>query len=165
MLGSAWNKNLARQTHALRGLGVEVDFIGLLDDEHRAAFAEAGVQYTQSYGLSEADIFERYRRCDLLLFASLYEGFGMPIVEAQAVGRPVVTGMTSSMPEVAGGAACLVDATSTDAIRAGVQRVIDNADYRATLVDRGFRNAQRFTPQQIASEYAALYREVGGCAR
>ncbi|MEP7343725.1 MAG: glycosyltransferase [Gemmatimonadaceae bacterium] len=160
MLGSAWNKNLARQTEALRGLSCEVDFVGLLSDEHRSAFEKAGVTFTHSFGLSDEEMHVRYKSCDLVLFASLYEGFGMPIAEAQAVGRPVVTSTTSSMPEVAGDAACLVDPTNTTAIRAGVDKVIRDEEYRAGLVSRGYVNASRFAPARIAAQYAELYREL-----
>ena len=84
----------------------------------------------------------------------------MPILEAQTVGRPVVTSGVSSMPEVAGDAACLVDPTDVAAIRAGVQRVIDDTTFRATLVERGFENVKRFGSEAVARQYADLYAEV-----
>ena len=84
----------------------------------------------------------------------------MPILEAQATGRPVVTSNVASMPDVAGDAACLVDPFSTDAIRDGVLRVIDDADYREELVRRGFENVKRFHPDVIADAYYSLYRKI-----
>jgi glycosyltransferase involved in cell wall biosynthesis len=160
MIGTAWNKNLVRQTEALAGIPCEVAFIGILSDEHRAALERAGVPYTSAYGLTNEQIVAQYERADLVLFASTYEGFGMPIVEANAVGRPVVTANTASMPEVAGDAACLVDPFVTASIRAGVMRVLADREYREGLVDRGFRNAARFSVASIARQYEALYRSL-----
>ena len=88
----------------------------------------------------------------------------MPIVEAQAIGRPVVTSNCSAMPEAAGGGACLVDPFDPASIRSGVERVINEAAYRDELVKRGFANAQRFSITKISSDYAAIYREVAAAA-
>jgi glycosyltransferase involved in cell wall biosynthesis len=98
--------------------------------------------------------------CDLLVFASTFEGFGLPIVEAQATGRPVVTSNIMSMPEVAGDAACLVDPFNVSSIREGVLKVINDSDYRNALVKAGFENVKRFQPEQIARQYAELYHEL-----
>ena len=64
------------------------------------------------------------------------------------------------MPEVAGGAACLVDPFDTESIRQGVLRVINDADYRSQLIENGFANAKRFSVARIAQEYAEVYRDV-----
>ena len=134
--------------------------IGRLEDEHRASLVTHGVAFTSASGLSDAAMRDEYAKCDMLVFASTAEGFGMPILEAQAVGRPVVTSQVSSMPEVAGDAAELVDPFDIASIRAGVRRVIEDARHREALVARGFENVRRFSPQAIAAQYAALYREV-----
>jgi glycosyltransferase involved in cell wall biosynthesis len=160
MLGTAWNKNLERQLEALAGLPCRVELVGWLTPALRAVFERHRVQYSAAYGLSDADLADRYATCDVLLFASLYEGFGMPIVEANAVGRPVVTADACSMPEVAGDAACLVDPLDVGSIRAGLERVIRDEDYRAHLVERGYSNAQRFRLDAIAAKYADVYRAV-----
>ena len=96
----------------------------------------------------------------MLVFASTYEGFGMPIVEANAVGRAVVAGNVCSTPEVASDAACLVDPFQVDSIRRGIQRVIQHRTYRETLIRNGLYNARRFTAKAIASQYLQIYLEV-----
>ena len=78
------------------------------------------------------------------------------------MGRPVVTSRVWSMPEVAGGAAEMVDPSDVAGIRAGVERVIGDAAYRRDLVERGFANAARFSAAAVAERYAALYREIAG---
>jgi glycosyltransferase involved in cell wall biosynthesis len=98
----------------------------------------------------------------MLLFASTYEGFGLPIIEAQAVGRPVITSDLCSMPEAAGGAACLVDPYDVAAIRQAVLRVMEDHEYRDDLIARGLVNVERFRASKVAAQYAQLYRTVAG---
>ena len=160
MIGTAWNKNFARQIEALAGLPCEVAFVGRLSEEHEAALAAHGISYRAHRDLTDDEMMQQYVDCDVLLFASTYEGFGMPIVEANAVGRPVVTSRTASMPEVAGDAACLVDPHDVASIRAGLERVLHDGAYRDALVERGYLNARRFTAALAAERYAALYRAM-----
>ena len=89
------------------------------------------IEYENWSNLSLDEVVRKYQQCDLLTFCSTYEGFGMPIVEANVVGRPVVTSDISSMPEVAGNAACLVDPFDSASIRSGIRRVIKDIDYRS----------------------------------
>jgi glycosyltransferase involved in cell wall biosynthesis len=110
--------------------------------------------------LSNEDLLKQYQCADMLVFASTYEGFGLPIVEANAVGRAVVTSNICSMPEVAGDAACLVDPYDVESIRKGILQVINCADYRAALVTAGLKNVERFRPEKIAEQYAQLYRKI-----
>jgi len=85
-----------------------------------------------------------------LVFPSLYEGFGLPILEAFACGCPVLTSDSSSMPEVAGGAAMLVDALDEDAISAGMTKLLDNADLRGDLIEKGLERCLDFSWEKTA---------------
>jgi glycosyltransferase involved in cell wall biosynthesis len=102
----------------------------------------------------------QYRMADIVCFASLYEGFGLPILEAQATGRPVVTSDRCSMPYVAGGAALLVNPESVDSIRSGIQSLIDNAQLREQLIVQGLENVKRFRISTMCEKYAELYQRV-----
>ena len=84
----------------------------------------------------------------------------MPILEANAVGRPVVTSNISSMPEVAGNAACLVDPYDVSKIRDGIFRVIQDGTFRNTLINNGIKNVSRFDPLVIARQYFNLYKSI-----
>jgi glycosyltransferase involved in cell wall biosynthesis len=134
--------------------------IGKLNESQVRELELSGIDYENKTNLSASQIITEYENCDIVGFASLYEGFGMPIIEAQRVGRPVVTSNCSSMPEVAGNGACLVDPLDVSSIRAGIQRVIEDQAFRESLVTNGFKNARRFEPDVIARQYLELYRSV-----
>ena len=159
-IGITPNKNLERVAQALAGIDCTLVVIGPLSAEQSAMLVHQGIAFENHSNLPRDELLDQYIRCDLLLFASTYEGFGLPIIEAQAVGRPVVTSDLAPMPEAAGGAACLVDPYDVPAIRRGVLRVIDDAAYRDDLVARGLRNVERFRAVRVAARYAQLYRAL-----
>jgi len=99
--------------------------------------------------VAESKLPSLYRGAVALLFPSLYEGFGLPIVEAMACGTPVITSNVTAMPEVAGGAALLVEPTSTIEIAAAIQTVIEDASLRARLRAKGVARAATFSWMKI----------------
>jgi glycosyltransferase involved in cell wall biosynthesis len=169
LVGTLANKNVPRIIEAISGLQVRLLVVGALDAEQRALLDLHRIDVEQVENLDRDGLAGCYRRADLLVFASTYEGFGLPIIEAQATGRPVVTSNVGAMPEAAGGAACLVDPFDVADIRRGIRRVLDEPGYAAGLVRAGFANAAQYQAARIAGEYAQLYRQVaaeaGGGAR
>ncbi len=121
------------------GLPDRVIFAGYVPDEDKAALISGATA---------------------LVFPSLYEGFGFPVVEAMACGTPVVCSNTSSLPEVAGDAALLVDPLDTDAITAAIDRVTADAQLRQTLIERGHVQAARFTWRACARTVLEVLEEV-----
>ncbi|HIJ85498.1 MAG TPA: glycosyltransferase family 4 protein [Magnetococcales bacterium] len=164
-IGITPNKNIERLIQALEGLNCTLVIIGVLTDAYKQALNRHQISYESMENLSREALVEQYVLCDLLVFVSLYEGFGLPIIEANAVGRPVLTSNMWSMPEVAGDAACLVNPYSVADIRRGLLRILEDKDYRERLIDNGFINAERFGLDKIAAQYVALYHEVGDSVR
>jgi glycosyltransferase involved in cell wall biosynthesis len=103
-----------------------------------------------------------YDVAKVFVFPSLYEGFGLPPLEAMAHGTPVVTSNTSSLPEVAGNAALLVNPENVFEIRRGLQRVLLDSALRDRMKQRGYDQAQRFSWTTSVSRILEIYREVAG---
>jgi len=112
--------------------------------------------------VDDADLPALYQGADLFAFPSLYEGFGIPILEAMAGGTPVVTAQASSMPEVAGDAALLVPPLDVDGLADAMWRLLDDGALRAELVARGRLQAARFPWQRSAEMLLEAYRLVAG---
>lgn len=95
--------------------------------------------------IDEADLSALLSGAAGFVYPSLFEGFGLPVLEAQACGTPVLTSTSSSLPEVAGNAAILVDPLDVDAIAAGLYQLLNDEALRRELVRRGTKNSRRFT--------------------
>jgi glycosyltransferase involved in cell wall biosynthesis len=101
-----------------------------------------------------------YGGAEAVVYASLWEGFGMPIIEAMACGTPVITSNVAAMPETAGGAALLVDPNSPGEIAAAMSRIASDVALCASLRVRGLERARQFSWDRTARETLTLYREV-----
>jgi glycosyltransferase involved in cell wall biosynthesis len=111
--------------------------------------------------VTDEELVQLYAAAFATAYVPYFEGFGIPIIEAQACGSPVITSDCSSMPEVAGGAAQLVDPFQVASITGGLRALYEHEDRRQELIARGFRNVQRFSWQQSAQ---ALWRVVEAVA-
>lgn len=159
-VGTKPYKNVFRLIEALSGIKCRLVLIGHLDAELRRRLAECRVDYGNHVDLTHEELYKQYVDCDLVSFVSLGEGFGVPIIEAQAVGRPVITANISPMREVAGEGACLVDPLDVSQIRDGIRKIIDDEVYRNQLMERGFRNVSRYSPATISGQYLTLYEKL-----
>jgi glycosyltransferase involved in cell wall biosynthesis len=159
-IGTTSNKNLDRFIEALNGIPAILDIIGPLSASQIDKLKYYYIKYEQSQSLSDGDLQKKYRDCDLVAFPSTYEGFGLPIIEAQASGRPVLTSNLHPMCDVAGEGACMVDPFDIAAMKGALIHIINNEQYRNELIVKGRENARRFSLQQVAEQYVSLYREL-----
>ena len=113
-------------------------------------------------GLTTTDLVKVVSNAICLGFASLAEGFGLPVLEAMACGCPVVTSNTTSIPEVAGDSAVCVDPTDTNAIADAFSRLISDSELRTTLKTRGLEHASTFSWKRAARETMDVYKTVLG---
>ncbi|HAI73834.1 MAG TPA: hypothetical protein DCS28_02365 [Candidatus Moranbacteria bacterium] len=99
------------------------------------------------------------KNADVFLFPTFYEGFGLPILEAQSAGAPVITSNISSLPEVADGSAFLIDPNNYDEIAEAAYKIISDKNLRNDIIKKGFENVKRFSWEKCASEIARILME------
>ncbi len=104
-------------------------------------------------GVSAEDKAAVYQMASVLIWLSIYEGFGLPVIEAQAAGTPVVCSNVTSLPEVAGDAAVLVDPMDTEAIADAIERCLYDEPFRQELIAKGHENVKRFNWDESAKKF------------
>ncbi|TWR27013.1 glycosyltransferase family 4 protein [Mucilaginibacter achroorhodeus] len=159
-IGTAFNKNISRLLDALEGLDCVLTIIGKLTDNLKKQLKEKQITYRNLTDLSIDDLYLEYQQADLLCYVSTLEGFGMPVLEAQATGTPVVCSNCSSMPEIAGDGACYVDPYDIASIRNGIEQVANDKQLTAKLISSGLINVRRFSKDAVAKAYHKIYQDL-----
>jgi glycosyltransferase involved in cell wall biosynthesis len=129
--------------------------------EEKQLLARHGLQQRacQVSGTDE-ELAGHYSRASLLVYPSLYEGFGLPLLEAMHYGCPVVASRTASLPEVGGDAAAYFDPSSEDDLAAAMARVLSDAALRMRMIDKGYGREKQFSWDTCASQTLALYKSL-----
>jgi glycosyltransferase involved in cell wall biosynthesis len=137
---------------------------GWLNDSIRARVAALGLAGTVHFAgyIDGRDLAAVYSLATVFAYPSLYEGFGLPVLEAMACGTPVLTSDASSLPEVAGDAALLVSPTDVEAIAGALRRLLEAPALREALAARGLRRAAAFSWDRCARQTLGVYRGVAG---
>jgi glycosyltransferase involved in cell wall biosynthesis len=159
-IGTAWNKNLSNHIQAVKDIPCLLKIVGKLSENHRLELIKAGIDFENVVQLSDHEVLSLYHSCDILLFASLAEGFGLPILEAQRVGRAVITSNRGAMAEVAGKGALLVDPLSVESIRDGLISIIHNDSLRELCISDGFKNTHKYGRSFILAQHDRLFSSI-----
>lgn len=159
-IGTKKNKNIERLIVALEGISCKLQIVGKLSDDQKRLLSQHKIDFQNYINISDDEIHQLYQNCDIISFISTYEGFGMPILEAQSHGRPVLASNIDPIKEISGDAVEYIDPIDIGSIKSGIQRLIESKDLRNDLVSKGLENSLKFTPEKVAMKYVELYKEI-----
>lgn len=159
-IGTTANKNIANLIKAVAGIKCRLNIIGELDAATVNLLKESRINYQNKTNLNDIEMRKEYEKADMVTFCSTFEGFGLPIIEAQAMLTPVITSNLSPMKEVAGSGATLVDPHDSKQIKDGILHIINDEEYRENTVKKGIENIKKYRPENVAFKYESLYNEL-----
>lgn len=159
-VGTSSHKNVSRVISAIKNIKCKLVLIGRLSSEIIIQLKNNNIIYDNYVGLSYDRLIEEYINCDIVMFVSLREGFGVPIIEAQAIGRPIITSNIDPMRRIAGGGAFLADPMSIDSINKAILSVINDEGRRKMILNKAKDNIHIYSVQSIAKLYYQLYLDV-----
>lgn len=156
-IGTKENKNLIRVIDAIKSINCKLLIIGKLKTDQEKLLKLFKIDYENCYNIPEDEMIQKYAEADMLLFTSTYEGFGMPIIEANAMGCPVITSDIEPMKSVANDAALLVDPYNTEKISEAIKNLLKDDSLRKVLIEKGLENAKKYRADFIARQYCQVY--------
>ena len=169
-----WNKNLPRIVEAIKKANIPLVLVGkaLIESEYDRSnpwnqdleIVQKAIEndklFTRAGFVNDEDLPILYNLATVFVMPSLYEGFGLPILEAMSCGCPVVTSREGSIPEVAGDAAFYVDPYSTDSIAGGIKKVFNDKNLQSELSTKGLKRAKLFSWKKTAQETLKVYEAL-----
>jgi len=158
IIGTSPNKNIERMISAIKGVNCKLTIIGKINYNIKDKLNSFCIEYKELFNLTNEEVFQEYKKCDMLLFVSLYEGFGLPIIEAQAVGRPVITSNIEPMKSIGSTGALYVNPYKIDQIHKSILMIINNSSLRTRLINNGLKNASKYKLNKVKKEYLEFYK-------
>ena len=159
-IGTRPHKNLTRTIEALKGIKCQLRIVGMVADSDIELMDENGIDYSIVHNLSNVELLQEYQNADIINFPSIHEGFGMPIIEGQAIGRLVITSDIEPMKSVAGDGAILCNPYDIKSIREAYLKGITNCKYREKVTKAGLENVKKYKLEHITKQYFELYKSL-----
>lgn len=160
-VGTAPHKNLESTLKALKGIPCKLVILKTMTEVQKRMAEALGITYENKTNLSYEEVIETYDKSDMVVFPSSFEGLGLPILEAQASGKPVITTDRKPMNWVTGdGAILLKDPLDIPKYRAAILQLIQNKGMRKELRAKGLKNVKRFSLDNAVHQYMDLYTKI-----
>lgn len=159
-IGTRPHKNLSRTIEALHDINCKLRIIGEISEKDKDVLCKHGIKYSSLSNISDDDLLNEYYNADIINFPSWHEGFGMPIIEGQAVGRIVLTSDIEPMKSVAGDGAVICNPYSIESMREGYIKIINDAAYRDNIIAKGKENVKKYHIDIVTKQYLELYKTL-----
>ena len=160
-VGTAPHKNLDTLIEAVKGMSCRLLIAGKVDEVTADRLRHYRIEFDSMTAGTDQEMRNLYQQADIVAFCSTFEGFGLPIIEAQSMGVPMITSNFPPMNDVAGKGAILVDPYDAAQIRRAIEQIATDAKLRDKIIDEGRKNISRFESSKIAGEYLNLYLRIG----
>ena len=160
IIGTAEHKNINNMVKATVGLNIDIDIVGDLKEETRFFMKKNNIKYRNYVDISDEKIDFLYKTNAILMMVSKYEGFGMPIVEAQQSGLAVITSNIEPMKSVAGEGAIFVEPHNIFEIRKAIIKLLEDKDYTRKLINTGIYNSNRYKDIFVLDKYKKIYQDM-----
>ncbi len=157
IVGTSINKNINNIFYSLKDINCKSTIIGYLDKTKIDKLTKLNIRFKNYVAVSDKKLINEYEKSDLLLYPSLYEGFGMPILESQSVGRVVITSKIEPMLSVAGNGAIFVNPRKISEISKAIKNVANSKKLRLSTISNGFINVKKFSKLTILREHLEIY--------
>ncbi len=159
-VGTHERKNIPILIEAIKEIECTLHLIGELNIDLKNKLEDNKIDYKVTLKASPEEMNSIYSQSDVVLIISSEESFGMPIIEAQAKGIPVVTSKKSAMPEIGGRGVAYVNEKDKESINKTISKILQNDTFRNELIGLGKKNAERFSLNEISKQYLKLYQEI-----
>lgn len=141
-------------------INIELNIVGKLSQELKDKLNKNNIKYNSYINISKEELNDVYLSSNILFFASFHEGFGLPIIEAQTLGLPVITSNIDICKEVGGDAAIYIDNTSSEDGSEAILRLYKDEKLFMEQIENGYNNVKRFSPENIREQFEIIYKKI-----
>ncbi len=159
-IGTKTNKNIEKVIVAIKDIPCKFIVVGKLSETQTELLSKHNIDFENHFNIDYSKIIDLYKLADIVTFVSTYEGFGVPVLEAQATGRVIITSNISPMKDIAGEAAMLVNPNDVEEISFAIKKVISDSAFRNSLINLGSQNVKKSSAESVAEEYFNLYKKI-----